>query len=231
MELRDLRTERFDIGRAAILRFAPEGGAGQRTTGEWDGTVPLFDAMEHIGTTEGPVDIEANAEFSDLTIEVTGPAILKSYLSGEAPTFEIGVFPDPEKMRVFSPTGTASAGVMRRQPARLSTLWLVAEELFLAPDENGRIVEVPVTYVGGEFLKDGDPLTQEEQDLVDMSLVIWKVRMGRATPRFAHEDGGKSLRSVPMAVLQDFDRPNGAQLWLAGAEIEEFEVDFAGSGS
>jgi hypothetical protein len=231
MELADLRNERFDIGRAAILRFAPIGGVGQRTTGEWDGTVDLFASMEHIGTTEGPVDIESNAEFSDLTIEVTGPAILKSYLSGEAPTFEIGVFPDPDKMRVFSPTGTASAGVMRRQPARLATLWLVAEELFLAPDTNGRIVEVAVTHDGTEFLKDGVALTPEEQDLVDMSLIIWKARLGRATPRYAHEDGGKSLRSVPIAVLQDFDRPNGAQLWLAGSEIEEFELDFTGTGS
>src|SRR5690606_28633920 len=134
------------------------------------------------------------------------------------PTFDLGIYPDPTKMAVFSPTGTASAGVMRRQLARVHTLWIVAEELFLASDANGRTVEKAITFVGGEFLKDGQPLTDEEQELVDMSLIIWKARFGRATPRYAHEDGGKSLRTVPVAILQDMNRENGAQLWLAGSE-------------
>jgi hypothetical protein len=107
MELKNISEERFDIGRAAILR-APH----------WDGSDDLFAAMEHIGTTEGPVEIEPNEEYSDLTIEVTGPAILKRYLSGESPSFDLGVFPDPEKMALFSPTGTASSGVTRRRLVR-----------------------------------------------------------------------------------------------------------------
>jgi hypothetical protein len=214
MELRDLSNERFDIGRSAILR-APH----------WDGTgglVALFGDLEHIGTTEGPVDIEANEEYSDLTIEVTGPAILKRYLSGESPSFEMGVFPDPEKMALFSPTGSASAGSKRRRQVLPHTLWIVPEELFLAPDATGRMVEVPITFAAGAFLKDGDPLTADEQDLVDMSILVWKAQFGRMTPRYSHEDGGKSLKTVPVQILQDLAKPDGAQLYMVMAELETF---------
>lgn len=222
MELKNISEERFDIGRAAILR-APA----------WDGSTDLFDAMEHIGTTEGPVEIEPNEEYSDLTIEVTGPAILKRYLSGESPSFDLGIFPDPEKLALFSPTGTGSAGVTRRRLVAAHTLWLVAEELFLADDGTGRFVEVPVTYAGGVFLKDGSALTAAEQELVDMSIIIWKAQFGRATPRYAHEDGGKSLRTVPVQVLQDLTKPQGCQLYLLLSELEDYEydIDLEGSGS
>jgi hypothetical protein len=222
MELKNISEERFDIGRAAILR-APH----------WDGSSDLFAAMEHIGTTEGPVEIEPNEEYSDLTIEVTGPAILKRYLSGESPSFDLGVFPDPEKMALFSPTGTASSGVTRRRLVTSHTLWVVAEELFLADDGTGKFVEVPITFAGGVFLKDGAALTTAEQELVDMSILVWKAQFGRMAPRYAHEDGGKSLRTVSVQVLQDLDKPEGCQLILALAELDDYEydLDLEGAGS
>jgi hypothetical protein len=227
MDLRDTSTERFDIGRAAIFRFAPESGTGQASDGSWDGTVDLFASMEHIGTTEGEVDIDSSPEFSDLTIEVTGPAILKRYLNGESPSFEIGLYPDPEKMAVFSPSGMASAGTKRRRLVRSHTLWIAPEQLFLDADQK----EVAVTFSGGAFLKDGNALTDEEQDLVDMSIIVWKAQFGRLTPRYSHEDGGKSLKTVPVNILQDLTKEDHCQLYMVLAEMESFDVDFEGAGS
>jgi hypothetical protein len=223
MELRDTSTERFDIGRAAIFRFAPDGGVGVAADGTWDGTTPLFAGMEHIGTTEGEIDIDSSPEFSDLTIELTGPAILKRYLSGESPSFEIGMYPDPEKMSVFSPSGMASAGTKRRRLVKSHTLWIAPEQLFLDADQN----EVPVTYAAGAFLKDGVALTDEEQALADMSILVWKAQFGRLTPRYNYDDGGKSLKTVPVNILQDMTKPDHAQLYMVLAEITEFgDLDF-----
>jgi hypothetical protein len=227
MELRDTSTERFDIGRAAIFRFNPEGGAGLAADGSWDGTADLFAGMEHIGTTEGEIDLESNPEFSDLTIELTGPAILKRYLNGEAPSFEIGMYPDPDKMQVFSPSGMASAGTKRRRLVRAHTLWVAPEQLFLDADQN----EVAITFVGGEFLKAGEPLTAAELELVDMSIVIWKAQFGRLTPRYQHDEGGKSLKTVEVNVLQDMTKPDHAQLYMVLSEMDEFEIDFEGAAS
>lgn len=228
MELINIATERFDIGRAAIFSHGEVDEYGDVTYSEWDGTTDLFDNdnMIHIGTTEGEVDIAANEEYSDLTIEVTGPAILKRCLAGESPSFEVGMYPDPDKMRAFSPTGTASSGTSRRRLVKVHTLWIVPEELFLADDGTGKFVEVPVTYTGGVWLKNGLPLTAAEQELVDMSSLIWKAQFGRLTPRYNHDEGGKSLKTLPVQVLQDTTKPEGCQLILVMAEADEFAVDF-----
>lgn len=222
MELKQINEEQFDIGRCAIMRVP-----------SWDGSSDLFAALEHIGTTEGPVEPEPNSEFSALTIEVLGPAILKEYLSGESPSFELGLFPDPEKMALFSPSGTASMGTMRRRRVQTHTLWIVAEDLFLEYDATGKAVEVPITYTGGVFLKNGEALSVEDQRHVDMSLLIWKARFGRMMPRYDHADGGKSLKTVPVQVHQDLTKPDGCQLVLVLSELEDYEydIDLEGSGS
>lgn len=224
MDLQNLAAQRFDIGKAAIFAYSEDAGV---TYTEWDPTVDLFPSMYHIGTTEGPVEIAANDEYSDLKVEDTGPAILKRYLSGENPSFEMGVFPDPTQVQAFSPTGTASAGFQRRPLVKTQTLWIVPEQLFMAYTD-GVPSEVAVTYTATgsplvqSFKKDGTALTAAEQELVDMSVLIWKAQFGRLTPRYSHEDGGKSLRSVPVTILQDFDKPNGAQLYLTLSELADF---------
>jgi hypothetical protein len=223
MDLKALNAQRYDIGKAAVLAYSADAGA---TFGEWDGADNLFTKLVHIGTTDGPVDVESNPEYSDLTIEASGPAILKRYLSGESPSFDLGLYPSPEQMAAFSPTGTASAGYERRPIASVKTLWIVAQELFIAYTD-GKPSIVPVTYSAGAFLKDGAALTAAEQELVDMSILIWKAQFGRLTPRYAHEDGGKSLKTVPVQVLQDFDKPDGCQLYLAMGEEADFPtLDF-----
>ena len=212
MELIGLNTQRYDIGRATIWRRPV-----------WDGTDDLFDGMVHIGNTEGAIDIAPNPEYSELTLpESSGPASLKRFVAGERPEFEIGIFPSPVGLAVFSPTARAAAGQQRRRIAREHTLWIVPEALFLKADINGVMTEVPVTYSGGVFLKDGLALTAAEQELVDLSIVIWRADFSRTTPVYRHEDGGKSLRSVNVRIQQDFRRPSGAQLYLVMGELADF---------
>lgn len=230
MELRDVATQRYDIGRAAIFVHGTVAGDVITPT-PWDPADPLFTGMQHIGNTEGAVDIAANPEYSELTLpETSGPAAIKRYLSGEKPSFTIGVFPTPAGMSLFSPTGKGSAGQQRRRAVRESLLWIVPEEIFLKPNAvTGNVEEVPVTYAAGAFLKDGIAVTPAEQELLDMSLLIWRADFQRATPVFRHEDGGKSLREIEVSIQQDFTKPDGAQLWLMVAEADDFAIDFEGS--
>lgn len=221
MELLDVATQRYDIGRLAVFR-----------RDVWDGTGSVFTGMEHVGNTEGSVDLETNPEYSELTLpETSGPAALKRYLVGERPEFELGIFPNPDNLALFSPTGRGSAGQRRRRKVKEHLLWLVPEQLFLAEDVDGNEVEVAVTYdaVGNAFQKDAVALSAEDQELVDMSMLIWRADFGRATVRFSHEDGGKSLRSVPVTVQQDFDRPDGCQLYLMVGEATGLGVDLGGA--
>jgi len=212
MQLLAANTQRYDIGRAAIWR---------RTV--WDGTDNLFDDFVHIGNTEGAIDIAVNPEYSELTLpETSGPAAIKRFLAGEHPEFELGIFPSEAGLALFTPTARGTAGLERRRTAREHTLWIVPEELFLKRDAGGNMVEVEVTYEIGEFLKDGLPLTAEEQLLVDMSMVIWRADFSRSTPLYRHEDGGKSLRSVTVRAQQDFTKPDGAQLYLIMGELGDF---------
>lgn len=231
MELKDVATQRYDIGRAAIFVYGTEDlVTGEITPAAWDESDPLFDGMIHIGNTEGALDIAMNPEFSELTLpETSGPAAIRRYLSGERPEFTLGVFPAPHTIKLFSPTSLGSAGQQRRRRVKECVLWIVPEELFLAEDANGNVIEVPVTYVGGAFLKDGNPLTDDEQELADMSILAWRCDFTRATPMYQHEDGGKSLREVTVTIQQDFTKPDGAQLFLVVGEADQFAITFEGS--
>lgn len=221
MELVDAKTQKYDIGRCAIFRSEV-----------WDGSTNLFDDMTHIGNTEGAVEPEPNAEYSELNLpETSGPAAIKRYLVGEKPSFNLGIFPNPTNLALFSPTGKGSAGQQRRRKVKEHTLWIVPEELFLAEDDNGNTVEKAVTFAGGVFLKDGNALTAAELELVNISMVLWRADFGRAIPAFRHENGGKSLKSVPVNVQQDFEKPDGCQLYLMVGEADDFEIDFEGSYS
>lgn len=228
-ELKDVATQRYDIGRAAIFVYGTEVN-GIITPAAWDESDPLFPGMIHIGNTEGAVEITMNPEYSELTLpETSGPAAIRRYLSGERPEFTIGIFPTPKSMKLFSPTNRGSAGQQRRRRVKEALIWIVPEEIFLGEDEDLNVVELPITYLGGQFLKDGEPLDDDDQELMDMSLLIWRADFGRATPVYRHEDGGKSLREVPVMCQQDFTKPDGCQLYLMMEEADEFGVTFEGS--
>jgi len=228
MDLINVSAQKYDIGKCAIFFYDPDSdGVG----GVWDESGDLFALMTHIGTTEGEVNPEMNPEYSELTLpETSGPAALKRYLAGERPSFTVGVFPDPDKLRLFSPTGTGSAGQVFRRRVKEYTLWIVAQELFLKPDAvTGIVGAVPVTYNGVNFLKAGLPLTAEEQSLIDLSMLCWRADFERVTPRYQHDEGGKSLKEITVTIQQDFTKPDGCQLFLVVGEAVDFGVDFVGS--
>lgn len=224
MLLRAASAQKYDIGRVAIWGIP----------GGWDTTQPFFTepvdpddlteyGIRHYGNTEGPVDPAGNPEYSNLTIESSGPGILKRYFSGAAPTVDIGVFPDVNKLKLFSPTGTGSIGRSRRSLAYYHTLWLVAEELFIKYTA-GQPEEVAVTFNGATntFLKDGQALSADDQHRLDTSIIIWKADFTPLLPVWRHEDGGKSLKTTTLNVQQDFTKPEGCQLYMMMSELADF---------
>jgi hypothetical protein len=211
----------YDIGKSVIFQVNPT----------WNGSDDLFASLTHIGTTEGDVEMAMNPTYSELTLpESSGPAALIRYLTGERPTFKIGVFPNPDNLKIFSPTGTGSAGQERQRRVKEYTLWIVSEQLFLATDPvTGVVGIVPVTFDGSVFKKDGNDLTAAEQRLVDMSMLIWRADFERLAPKYHHADGGKSIVDVTVTCQQDFTKPDGCQIALMVGEAELFGVDFVGS--
>lgn len=222
---------RYDIGTGYIFAYSEDDGA---TFGTWDGSSDLFANLFPVPTaTESPLEETSNAEYSDLTIEATGPGIHKRYLSGESPTLSFRAYATDEGLKFFSPTGTASAGFSRRPKTKEYTIWIVPEQLFATYNANGKPdYTSDITYVGGEFLKDGEPLTTEDQELVDLSRIYWKVQADRMSAPFNSADGGSAVTDVTLQVLQDFNKPDGCQLVLAVSEIADFpELDLEGTGS
>lgn len=213
--------QRFDIGRALVFYRNPWDGTGSVFDG--DGGSGSEDVMTHLGDTEGAITIAPNPEYSELTLpELSGPAAIKRYLKGEKPTFTLGVFPTPAMLGVLSPTGLSSAGQQRQRPVNEHTLWIVPEALFLKADVNGFMQRVAVSYAGGVFLKDGDPLTADEQELADLSILVWRADFQRITPMYSDADGGKALREVEVMCQQDFAKPDGCQLYLVLGELGQF---------
>lgn len=220
MQPHALTAREYDIGRAAVFYADPY----------WDGSTNLFSAtgpLVHLGTTEGEIKIEPNAEYSELTLpENTGPAALKRYLTGTRPTFTLGLFPSKEQMEVVSPTGVASLGMERQRLAKTYTLWIVPEALFLKPDANGFNQVVSVVLNNGVWEKDGDPLTAEEERLLHISSLIHKADFAPLTPLYKHEDGGKSLTQVEVVVQHDFTKPEGCQqILVLGEYFGDYPVD------
>lgn len=216
MEPVALNSQKYDIGRCAVFYADPA----------WDGTTNLFASggpLTHLGTTEGEVAIAPNPAYSRLTIEPTGPAIIKEYITGTAPTFSLGLFPDLDQMKIISPTGIASMGFERQRETKKLTLWIVPEALFLKDNTT-----VPVVLTAGTWLKDGIALTTEEERLLNISSLCWKCSLQPLTITYRHEDGGKSLSQVEVTVVNDFDMPDGAQqILVLGEYFGDYpEADF-----
>jgi hypothetical protein len=211
MQPNALASQSYDIGKAVIFH-APH----------WDGVTPLFAAggpLVHLGTTEGELRIEPNAEYSELTLpESLGPSALKRYLTGTRPTFQVGLFPDMDQMKAASPTGIASLGQESQYLITGRTLWVVPNELFYKEGPNGFRQPVTVVLDGGNWLKDGEPLTAEETRLLNISAVIWKADFAPLTPVYNHADGGKALVQLDVTVQHDLDRPEGCQQVLVMGE-------------
>ncbi len=221
ISLTNIASQTYDIGRAAI--FAAD---------YWDGSGDLIASLTHIGNTEGEASIEPNEEYSALTIpENLGPAALKKYVTGAAPSFTVGVFVSPAGLALFSPTGSGSLGNMRQRRVKERTIWIVPEQLFIAPDGNGIEQEVELTLSGGVWTKDGNAFSAEDTRLFNLSVFGWKTHFERALPVYRHEDGGKSLREITVHFLQDLDKPDGHQLLTVGADLAASGINLEGGSN
>lgn len=217
-------SQEYDIGRPVLL-LNKNGTPPNDEWGYWEATGEIN--LQYPGNTEGELVPAANAEYSTLTLpENTGPAPIKKYLTGEAPTFEIGVFASYEQLMIYSPTGSASGGQMRQRKVREHTLWVAPEMLFLQEQTNGTFTEVTVDPVLGT--KDGSPFSTEDQRLFDLSTFFWKVHFERSMPAYRHADGGKSLMTITCTVLADFTKPDGHQLWTVGGDLATSGISLLG---
>jgi hypothetical protein len=231
MQIADVTGRRYDIGKALIFAYTEDDGVSFKT---WDGSGNFFENLRQKAGTESPVSESPNSEYSDLVIEDTGPAIHKRYMTGESPTLTLNVYATDEAITFFSPTGTASAGFTRRPLVKEYSLWVVPEQLFATYNPNGKPdFTADITFTGGVFLKDGDPLTVDEQELADVSRIYWRVHSERLVPPFDSADGGNARAEVTLQVMQDFTKPDGCQLYLSLSEMDdyEYELDFEGAGS
>lgn len=220
-------SQSYDIGRP-ILLFNKNGTPPDDDFGYWDGADAI--ALAYPGNTEGELVPASNAEYSVLTLpENTGPAPIKKYLTGEAPTFEVGVFASLTMLRLFSPTGSASGGQQRQRRVKEHTLWVAPEQLFLKKNADGTETEVVVDAVNRT--KDGEPFSDEDQRLFDLSTFFWKVHGERSMANYRHADGGKSLMPVTVTVMADFTKPDGNQLWTLGADLIAAGIDLGGESS
>src|SRR5688500_13364321 len=228
MLLIDPAGQTYDIGRGAVFFNEDVTDPDNPIPEYWDGTGPT--SFQHIGNTEGEMNLTPNDEYSILTLpENTGPGEHEAYISGAGPTFNLGVFVNPIQLRRFSPAGGASAGTRYPRRTRKNTLWVAPLQLFLAEDPaTGIQDEVDVAYSGGVWTKDGQPFTAEDQRLFDMSVFLWRVRTGRLTPIYRYEDGGKALQQIPVTVMHDFTKPDGHQLYTWGFDLETSGIDLDG---
>ena len=228
-DLLEIWQQSYDIGRPAIY-VAGTGVYPDEVPAYWDGGDAL--AMFHLGNTQGEVQFAPNAEFSNLTLqENTGPAILKSYMTGTAPTFTVSVFGDPRMLRLISPTASASGGASRQTRVRPHTLWIGPEQLFILSAPGQTDQKVPVVYSGGVWTKNGSPFTTEDQRLFNMSIFCWKARFDPFMPVYRHEEAGKAHAEITCHLMHDVTKPEGHMQWTLGADLDGSGIDIGGESS
>lgn len=222
-------SQSYDVGRAAIL-LAGSGTPPSDTPAYWDGGNAI--QLIHLGNTEGEIVPEANSEYQSLTLpENTGPAPIKAYLAGSAPSFQFNGFADPRLLRILSPTGIATGGNSRQVKVLEHTIWVVPEQLFLKqvagqPDE-----AVDVSYAGGVWTKDALPFTTEDARLFDLGTFFWRVYFEVTMTPYRHENAGKSNMQATCRVMMDVTKPEGHQLWTTGAKLATSGIDLGGESS
>lgn len=170
--------------------------------------------LTHLGLTEGDIDIEANEEYSTLTLpDNTGPAPIEKYFDGAAPVITMPIIAaDPALRAITSPVGTASGGYERRRSVTEYTLVVFPEEVFIEGDAQ---VTVAYTTAGG-WTVGGDAATTEQLAQLDLSFWAWRGHFSVTMPMFRHDDGGKVVQTVEFHIMQNFNMPQGHQLWTIG---------------
>jgi hypothetical protein len=211
LQLADLDSQRFSIGKAAVF-YAPA----------WDFASNLHAELEFLGFTEGEVSVAINETYNRLTLpEYTGDAPHKEYVQGEAPEITLPLFAaDPDLRAILSPTGSASGGRKRQQPVVTYTVALIPEELFLDTSDPTSQADLTLAATGTGWTLGGDALTTEQEALLGVSGWFWRVRFGKPNLIYRHEDGGKVVVDVTGTVLYQVEAPNGHRLYTLGDPYE-----------
>lgn len=204
-DLLDLTTQVRAIGRASIFY---ELGSFAFDAGGTDVT------MLHLTDTEGEITLEANEEYSELTLpELTGPAPHEKYVSGEAPVVTIpGYVADATLRAILSPTGSASGGYERRRAVTEVKIGIVPEQVFI---ESNAQATLSYDQVAG-WQVGGDAATAAQEALLDLSIWFWRGHFTKALPIFRHEDGGKVVQEVMFHAMHNGSMPDGHHLYTVG---------------
>ncbi len=207
IQLADLDTQKFSIGKAAVF-YAPA----------WNFDSDLHAAMGFLGFTEGEVTVEFNETYNSLTLpEYTGDAPHEQYVQGEAPEINLPLYAaDPAIRGILSPTGSGSGGRRRQQPVTAYTVALIPEEFFLDPTDPDLQTDLPLVPTGSGWTLGGTALTDDQQELLDQGAWFWRVRFGKPQLLYQHEEGGKVLVDVTGSVLYQVAAPNGHRLYTLG---------------
>jgi hypothetical protein len=210
MQLGDLDTTVFSIGKGAVF-YADA----------WDFNSNLYTSLDFLGFTEGPVSVEKNETFNELTLpEYTGDAPHKRFVQGEGPVATIPLFTaDPELRAILSPTGGASGGRRRQQPVKEYTLVVLPEELFLDPATDFQ-EDLVLAATGTGWTLGGDALSAEKDRLLNQSVWLWRGSFTKPPLRYQHEEGGKSVDEVTFTCMYQVAAPNGHRLYTIGDPYE-----------
>ena len=177
--------------------------------------------MTQLGVTEGDIAIAPQSAVAGLTIpELTGPIPHEMDYLGENPKMDMPLYlADPALIAKCGPTGSAHAGRSRRGPVREHTLWVVPEAIFLTADEEGIVTEHELAFDGaGLWSLDSQPLTTEQQRLLDASLWLWRVFFDRPPRRFrgGAGDDKKNIETVSVMSMHHPDMPEGHHIYTTG---------------
>lgn len=227
--VKPLRGHLVDLGKARILYAVNGPLQADVTPVQWDGSGPLW--LKELALTEGDMNLEPNPEYSDLKLaDYTGPAVLKRYLTGEAPVLTVGLYlADPALLSVISPTATAGVGFESYQPVQLLTLVLIPENAFRTGV--GQPFKT-LAYEAGDWTLDGSPYPESQQRFLDQTTWMWAVAPTRAPRNFANANGLSALSQAEFALIQDIYGlpflPEGAQTYWIGANPSDIGVDIEG---
>jgi hypothetical protein len=181
----------------------------------WDGTTDLV--LAHLGDTEGDITVAENTQLSTLTLpEISGNAPVEEYVDGAAPKITLPLYlADPALRAILSPVGgSGGSGYSSRQDTRKYTLVLIPEAFFRKAD--GTLGAATFAKVGAVWKVNAVAITAEQQRYLDLSVWAWRGHFSKPNIAFKHGDGGKVVESVEFTVMQDFNKPEGEQLYTRG---------------
>lgn len=171
-------------------------------------------ALTHLGDTEGEIGLEANDEYSELTLpELTGPVPHEKYISGQAPVITMPLYAADASLRaITSPTGSASGGYQRRRSVTEYSLVIFPEDVFI---ESNAQAQLGYTTAGG-WTVGGDAATSAQEALLDLAIFFWRGHFETVLPMYRHEDGGKVVQEVVFHAMHNGDMPDGHHIYTIG---------------